>query len=391
MLGNGFDLGLGLHTRYTDFLNKRYLEKTVKRGSPIDKMLVEISKNAECWGDAEIAFGRLPFSEFGTTTELSFVECERDFHLDLCSYLSDEESRLVIPEQDRGAVSDSFSRAISELFFKLAEGPQRRYVSSLIRDNTHVINFVNFNYTGTLETVLGDVSPRRVLYEITSGTDVELKFTLGDIVHVHGDLKSGNTIFGVSECEQILDEEMVALCEEEGYFIKSSIDEKIGQNRGEQVRQILESSDIVVTYGLSFGESDVHWWEFLLNCSRRNPSLSLILCPFRCDGPEEKTQNDIFYEKALAWRNFKRNIDVGVNQNALRVLKTHVHIVLPGNHREPDGRVEYCDPLCLKWIGKNYVRYYVDGDKKYAQTSTNPVVAKAIDAHNQRIESQNGN
>lgn len=66
MIGNGFDLGLGLKTSYRDFL-KWFLESKSKDSKNVDSRMMRlcevISKNVDTWSNAEIAFAKLDFTE----------------------------------------------------------------------------------------------------------------------------------------------------------------------------------------------------------------------------------------------------------------------------------------------------------------------------------------
>ena len=65
LIGNGFDLNLGLKTRYTDFL-EHYLQDSSDDGDEIKAFKEDIrQKEAQCasgeerlWANAELAFGR---------------------------------------------------------------------------------------------------------------------------------------------------------------------------------------------------------------------------------------------------------------------------------------------------------------------------------------------
>ena len=70
LIGNGFDIGLGAPTRYTDFyqwlLNtargKPLLEKKNEKEveSPLKKVMDSIESNYELWADLEVARGKYP-------------------------------------------------------------------------------------------------------------------------------------------------------------------------------------------------------------------------------------------------------------------------------------------------------------------------------------------
>lgn len=388
LIGNGFDLGLGLYTKYTDFLNRRYLKISSESGSLVDRFRRMVSMDVGSWSDAEMAFAGLGFSSLGEDVESTFVEVEEDFHSRLNEYLLDEESRLVIPEKDRSAATTGFAKSILNLFLKLAEGPRGDYVKLILASSRHVVNFINFNYTSTLEKIIGDCHYGRELVSVRRDDTEKIVFSLGNIVHVHGDLKSGNTIFGVASSEQISDSVLRQASSSEGYFIKDRIDSQVGGNRGKLGLDLLRRSDVIVTFGLSFGESDIGWWEVILSLMNLNFRQSILMCPYKPNGLALQMQNSMLYERAMEWKRFGRSFTEGYRRDDFERVKKRVHVVLCGNHKAPDGVVEYCDPLCLKWIGRNWVNGYVDRDKEYVAKSANPVVVRAIASHNYKLKSK---
>ena len=68
LIGNGLDIGLGLQTRYSDFL-ERYLKpdypiRTESIRAMKNDIRNQIRNKSASWSDAEIAFGELEFSNY---------------------------------------------------------------------------------------------------------------------------------------------------------------------------------------------------------------------------------------------------------------------------------------------------------------------------------------
>ena len=61
MIGNGFDIGLGLKTSYRDFIDA-YIQMECDNEN-IAWMRAQMSEDPRQWSDAEMAFGKLNFSE----------------------------------------------------------------------------------------------------------------------------------------------------------------------------------------------------------------------------------------------------------------------------------------------------------------------------------------
>ena len=86
IIGNGFDLALGLCTDYPSFI-KHYVDEMpqrvqkgeVRTDSPLLKLCENMKDNLETWADAERAFGRLKFSSMGDKAISVYDECYDDF------------------------------------------------------------------------------------------------------------------------------------------------------------------------------------------------------------------------------------------------------------------------------------------------------------------------
>ena len=63
LIGNGFDLGIGLSTGYQSFITW-YLNQP-SENKEVDWLKGRINKSLEQWSDAELAFVALNFSESG--------------------------------------------------------------------------------------------------------------------------------------------------------------------------------------------------------------------------------------------------------------------------------------------------------------------------------------
>ena len=57
LIGNGFDLNLGLKTKYSDFITT-YCAENDKDSDLIKKFKKNIHKNPDLWASAELAFGQ---------------------------------------------------------------------------------------------------------------------------------------------------------------------------------------------------------------------------------------------------------------------------------------------------------------------------------------------
>lgn len=84
LIGNGFDLNLGLATAYSDFV--KYYKETDAENNVLIKFRQDISDNEAHWSAAEIEMGRYT-GTFKTGQGEAFSECNTDFCNHLAAYL----------------------------------------------------------------------------------------------------------------------------------------------------------------------------------------------------------------------------------------------------------------------------------------------------------------
>jgi hypothetical protein len=104
IIGNGFDINLGLKTRYVDFYE---YYKTIPTKSPIVKILKDnIGENFKNWSDLEKALGEYT-ENFNTIDE--FIEVYEDIGDNLGDYLKEQEKDFDFSKIDRDKLSSYLS------------------------------------------------------------------------------------------------------------------------------------------------------------------------------------------------------------------------------------------------------------------------------------------
>ena len=273
LVGNGFDLGLGLDTHYSDFLN-RYL----KHGFPVRTEAIKAMKDdirrqrdemSDSWADAEMAFAKLDFSSYPHKEGAvgAFAECEGDFTEALTNYLLDEEQRFYIPPERKSEATNKFVVQLQKLLSSK--------LPKLNEANNVNLEFFNFNYTSTLDQLLsGDV----VSLESDDATQKQCRFNIGSVHHIHGRLSNSTIVFGVDDSDQIADRIIAAASQQVGYLVKSELDTTLQINELDQFYNRILDSDMIVLFGLSYGRSDRSIWQSIFDAMQRSPLLEVVLC-----------------------------------------------------------------------------------------------------------------
>ena len=360
-IGNGFDLGLGLKTGYKDFL-LRYLNRERKINDVVDRFVDRIQKDKDSWGDAELAFGQMEFSLLGRDVESAYRMCIHDFQQSLESYLSDEADRLILSKGQLASIREQFARAVVNIIVNAG-------VEEVFNGMTKVvIDVLTLNYTDTIDRLLdfGGKTLRPRIYFKHSNVNVEVRFR--DVVHLHGKIgMNSQVLFGVDNPNQVADLKLQLLCESEGYLLKPQ-KARIGNlSQYWKGKEILGKSDVVILFGVSYGKTDMSWWddiaahvvEDVKGSRKRITEFHVILCPYSKNPIDVRGIDDkIFLERTEKQSLFDGTSD-SLSARFNERVKERFHVLGYGPFEDPlSGERCFCDPLHLHSIGKRFVNGY---------------------------------
>lgn len=133
LIGNGFDLGIGLKTAYSDFY-RVYCAETQKDDENLRNFKSAIQLKSETWSDFENAFGKYS-SELNDTAV--YLELFENFVNSFISYIRNEEQRFDESKLDNAvegmsmAKQDNYKKERTEtaLSFHFSDFGMRGYIS----------------------------------------------------------------------------------------------------------------------------------------------------------------------------------------------------------------------------------------------------------------------
>lgn len=274
LIGNGFDVGIGMKSRFKDFF-PIYKENSKSKAERIKQLSDEIEGNHETWADFEKALGEYTV-KFTSETKQIFIDQVKDFETEFISYLESEESRLSFEESDE--ISRVMIGALSKYYSVSNLAPESNAELSAVYTNhageNHVYNFVNFNYTDILKNCL-DTIPGKVVCKRKRG-DTDKVDKIGTIIHVHGKNKL-HPIIGVNDVSQIVNEELAKDLRFTKCIVKPSVNEFLRLGNDKKATNIINSSTIVCVYGMSLGATDKKWWDMILSWLYGSSARQLVL------------------------------------------------------------------------------------------------------------------
>lgn len=252
LIGNGFDLRLGLKSSYID-VYKKY----VKTESPNENIYnfkkhlkSHEQENYKTWSDFEISMGE---HSINFEKEKDFVDCVRDFKRYIGAYLSLENRHFL---QILGNSIDTLNE-----FYNFVTTFHVRQNNNVKNDISHRINksaafqgvveynFISFNYTKLLDGLVNS-SNKKGGYN-----------SFNEVIHVNGSL-SDSIALGVNNIEQIKNESFRSSSVKNA-FVKPHFNTKFDKKRISDAKEIIDKSEVICIYGLELGDSDKMWRDYI--------------------------------------------------------------------------------------------------------------------------------
>lgn len=316
--GNGFDVNLGMETRYSDFY-KYY--KNVESKSPfINQLKASISKNIENWSDLELALGKYT-NNIDSTEE--FIEVFEDIGDRLAEYLQQQENNFELSKIDR-------QKLYSCLCFperSLSKADENNILAFKKNWTSHwYVNVITFNYTKTFENILG-----KEQYNVIIGDHTNGKIVLKGVEHIHGYINA-RMVMGVNDITQIENNSFHGSQEILDALVKNNCNQAMKHTIDNLCKQKVISANLICIFGSSIGETDNMWWELIGNQLKRDCYLIIFSkdqeIPLRREykkaGIERKIK-EYFLNKTKLTKEEKskvaNNIFIGINSDMFRIFK----------------------------------------------------------------------
>lgn len=255
LIGNGFDINLGLKTKYTDFYDEYIASvQDLDDNDCRKKFALKIDGNYENWADFEMGF-----AENVTGGKETVIKILSDFNEKFTSYLMSETNKCNYKSP---GIHKELNKFLCN-WIDLLEIIDKRRIYPTFQNLTQkgaYVNFINFNYTDVLQKLL---ESQRKMGIILAEIHTNIYLYLDKHIHIHGRMND-NIIIGVNSLEQILDKDTKMDLSLEKYCVKRKINEALGFSvEEESFINATKNSSIIIAYGLSFGKTDLCRWEIV--------------------------------------------------------------------------------------------------------------------------------
>lgn len=302
LIGNGFDINVGLKTKYSDFY-KYYVERNK------DDMLAKaIDANYEFWSDLEVGLGKFT-SEISSDEEKLFWESEDILESSLADYLETEMQRIQISEDMKSKIAIKMKKSLLQ-FYDGFPKEQQQFLNNVIysvRDSI-VYSFISYNYTNALDRciqLIKEKFPQEIGgHKADNGN--YYTHSVGNVMHIHGTTDE-ELVLGVNDAGQITNEsfrknEFYRQC-----LIKLETNKRFRQNKIEDTRRMIDSSVIICIFGMSLGATDKIWWEYICQWLNKSDNHRLIIFVKNDKSERRVTKQQLFLTQNEVISNLKIN------------------------------------------------------------------------------------
>lgn len=268
LIGNGFDLNLGLKTSYKDFY-KYYTSKVSN-----DLIADSVKDNYELWADLEIGLGEFA-KELDETQVSDFLNSKAKLENCLCEYLKKEMDKFRIKNTQE--LITEFTKKITGFYHELNSRERNNY-KSFVESYMEPINysFISFNYTDSLDRIINKLGNKKTSFSVHTARNHNFKDIISTPLHIHGTVDS-ELILGLDDITQIKNERFKTDNALIPYVVKPILNEELGQLKNEHAKQTIDKSRYVCVYGMSIGDTDNTWWRYIIEWLRRDKQNRLIL------------------------------------------------------------------------------------------------------------------
>ena len=284
LLGNGFDINIGMETWYSNFY--AYYLNQASSSNMIKTFKNNIRENIEDWADLELKLGEylellqedeaiLIYNDLIKNLQIYIQSEEEKYSYDIDSNLIRKD--LISPE--------NYLRYVDSQFIK----------SNWKKDNENWrVRIISFNYTRSLENLIA-FNNERIVIETVNGH----QRYIDAVEHIHG-FTNDRMVLGVNDSKQIKNQNLRDCKRIIRRFVKPECNKTYGLTHSDKCANWINSAQIICLYGLSLGETDKIWWDRI---AKQLNNRNAILITFYYDKDFQEIAGPDYEDKADDIRN----------------------------------------------------------------------------------------
>lgn len=254
LIGNGFDLNIGMKTSYPDFYKFYLNSHNGNEEGIIKKFIKDIQDNPKNWSDLEHELGKF----IKEVEPQNAIILHDDLIEKLSKFIQLEEEKYVINDTQKEPLLNYLKNPFFNYGFLKNEIDQiKGLIGTYGLNQDWDIKIMTFNYTKTIERMIGKFDE-----PILIGNCENNKIYLTEIEHIHG-FSDERMVLGVNDDSQIANENLRTETRVIDRYVKPNCNNTYGNDIDEKCQQWLEKANIVCLFGLSYGITDKKWWNKL--------------------------------------------------------------------------------------------------------------------------------
>lgn len=283
MIGNGFDLNLGVESKFEQFYV--YYIGQPSKNDVVKNFKTLLKANLKTWADFEMSIPDI-YEKIGNFDK--FKESFLDFKQELTCYLKKQESTFSL-KADIGKYSSEF-REYTIRFQNYLSHTDKENSKNKIKQIERV-TCLTFNYTNFVDELVSEIKKEDAEYRKSPYNND--KRALFNIKHIHSDL-TDEIILGLDNDEQYKDLAVTKRDKLDYLFNKATIN-KMKSNIESECLAEINKSNLIGIYGWSFGDSDTRWVEYIKNKLKKDPKTQIVYSPYYADKWSSLVDSDKFH------------------------------------------------------------------------------------------------
>ena len=297
VIGNGFDLNLGLKTGYSDFLRSDLFlsDDFSEQRNSLCRNVGDVEDCGNHWSDLEMLLGMS--TRYYSADDDTFAEIFEQIQRRFVEYVSRqiEMFSAEISEKD----IQEFWQSICRFYDRIpAMDREKLRLKESVRGSIHH-KFISLNYSDTFDRFVAAAKKKHAPFDSRTVAGMTYSDRADAPFHLHGTLENGGSeiVFGVSFPEQMDNQEFAAdegSCE---LWVKSQKNGSLfGNKKTEEMKSIVSAADVICVYGCSLGKSDDYIWREVGKRLKSSAHTNLVL--FVHGLPDRAGQLGRQYQKA---------------------------------------------------------------------------------------------
>lgn len=251
IIGNGFDLNIGMKTNYSDFC--KFYCSIQNESVNIKKLKKAISCDFETWANLELEFGKY-IEQVDDIDE--FDEVFEDLRDNLSLYLKTEEENFDFTNSNLKLFFNNLyepENALPDAYKNLVKNYKENWSKS-----AWIVRIMTLNYTHTIEKMLNESNPNLEIAKHHNGSTVVLR----GLEHIHG-FYDKRMILGINDISQLTNSKFHSNQEILEALIKPNCNKAYKHTIDDKCKSQIESANLISVFGSSIGETDKYWWELI--------------------------------------------------------------------------------------------------------------------------------